>query len=313
MTWRELLLRFLVTVSAGSTACEAATTLNVKTPAFIGRLYTPEAAPARPIGIVLIGGSEGHLFTADEIGPMLAARGYVVLGVDYNDGFAGPRLLRLVPIETFVNAVDWLRASGRVDTTKVIVLGQSRGSEAALLTAANTPSIAGVAAFVLSDVVWGSTQGDGASGWSLGGKPVPYVVKTKGDGDGVTAFAWAEARYPADGPARIAVECTLGPVLLIGSNSDGAWPSGTMVRAVTSRLTLRHFAYPVTSLVFSQATHRVLGVGPSVASETYTYPGRSYIAKFGGMAAGTEAARNQSWQLLLGWLNDFGARDHKRL
>lgn len=55
-------------------------TEEVKEPSFRGRLYKPSINPPHHTGVLLIGGTEGHLYTADEIGPKLAALGYTVLG-----------------------------------------------------------------------------------------------------------------------------------------------------------------------------------------------------------------------------------------
>ncbi len=48
-----------------------------------------------------------------------------------------------VPIETFTSAVEWLRNSGKVYPNRVLVLGDSRGSEAALLTGAYDKHVGG--------------------------------------------------------------------------------------------------------------------------------------------------------------------------
>jgi len=72
---------------------------------FRGRIYEPINAPKKNTSIVLIGGTEGHLYTADDIGPKLAGMGYVVLGVDYHDAYDNGRKFANIPIESFTSAV----------------------------------------------------------------------------------------------------------------------------------------------------------------------------------------------------------------
>ena len=96
------------------------------------RFYAPLAGTApKRTGVLLIGGSEGQLLMADEIGPQLAAAGFASLGVRYHDGWSGSAKLTQIPIEQFLAAAQALRAQAGV--AQVVVVGDSRGSEAAML------------------------------------------------------------------------------------------------------------------------------------------------------------------------------------
>ncbi len=283
------------------------TRVDVKQPRFRGRLYAPTRSSKR-IGVVLIGGSEGHLYQADDTGPKLAALGYTVLGVDYHDGVDGPRKLADVPIETFTSAVEWLRSSGKVYPNRVVVLGDSRGSEAALLTGAYDQHVAGVIAYVPSFVVWGavtSVDPKGPSAWTWRDRPLPFVPFVHGVPRGETLFTASLQNRAAVAAAGIPVERIRGPVLLVGSNADAVWPSGMMARKISAELREAKFRYPVTLLVFNHASHRLLGEGPSPVSQTYTYAGRSYTFQYGGTPEGTEHGRNVAWAALLKYLKAF--------
>ena len=48
---------------------------------------------------------------------------------------------------------------------------------------------------------------------------------------------------PVDMDAKIAVEQTHGPVLMIAGEEDGVWPSSIMTNAAMNRLQVAHFRY----------------------------------------------------------------------
>ena len=276
---------------------------DVKTKDFRGRVYKP-AGPVRKLALVLIGGSEGGLDLSDEIAPQLASAGYVVLGVDYHDGWRPGRKLDMVPIETFTEAVTWLYESA-FKPSKVAVIGDSRGSEGALLTAIHDPDVSAVLAFVPSSVVWGATDNDGTrqdSAWSWGGAAVACAnCGVKGDfGDLLDQLA-------TDAPSRLAVEAIQGPVFLAASSADAVWPSARMAKEIVDRLTQHHFAYPILLLTYPHSSHLLFGTGPSSPIDSYEYGGKIYTMNYGGTSSGTEQARNQSWAAMLLFLGQVEA------
>jgi dienelactone hydrolase len=276
---------------------------EVQTKEFRGRVYAP-AKPSHDLAVVLIGGSEGGLQLADEIAPQLVSAGYVVLGVDYHDGWRPGRKLDLVPIETFTAAVKWLYASP-FKPGKVAVIGDSRGSEGALLTGIHDPDVSAVLAFVPSSVVWGATDNDATrhhSAWSWGGQEL-LCANCVGDGD----FGSILDKLAADAPSRLSVESIRGPVFLVGSSADAVWPSARMAHDIANRLLSRHFAYPVVLLTYPQSSHLLFGTGPSSPTSSYEYGGRVYTMNYGGTSLGTEQARNQSWAAMLLFLQQVEA------
>ena len=268
---------------------------EVQTKEFRCRVYAP-AKSEHALAVVLIGGSEGGLELADEIAPQLVSAGYVVLGVDYHDGWRPGRKLDLVPVETFTAAVTWLYASP-YKPSKVAVIGDSRGSEGALLTGIHDPEVSAVLAFVPSSVVWGATDNDASrhhAGWSWGGVGLP-CANCSGERD----FAAVLDKLDANAPSRLGVEAIHGPVFLVGSSADAVWPSARMAREIADRLARNHFEYPVMLLTYPQSSHLLFGTGPSSPTSSYEYGGKVYTMKYGGTASGTELARNQSWAAML--------------
>jgi pimeloyl-ACP methyl ester carboxylesterase len=226
-----LILSLLVLGFIASTGCVASPTsktVEVKTTAFQGKVYVPSASPRRSVGIVLIGGSEGQLLLADAVAPQLAATGYRVLGINYHGGWADrSRPLSNVPLEQFTAAVDWMQKQPNV--RRVVVIGESRGSEAALLTALRSLHVSGVIGMVPSIYVWsavGSAEPDGPSGWSEGGKPLIYVRPIKEAQPDAGTFTRAIAAMRESNAAHeleqatIPIELIRAPMLLIGGDDD---------------------------------------------------------------------------------------------
>jgi dienelactone hydrolase len=136
---------------------------------FAGELFTPAGTGRRP-AVVVLGGSSGGLpgFQAST----LAARGYPALAVAYFNYPGLPQTLSRIPLEYFARALTWLSRQPGVDPAHVLVLGVSRGSEAALLLGVHYPRLVhGVIGMVPSDVAICSFPG------TLDGKPLPYVTR----------------------------------------------------------------------------------------------------------------------------------------
>ena len=298
-------LMILLTGLSSAEAEAKANRQDVKTADFTGRLYLPEGTPKK-VAVVVIGGSEGHLYQADEIGPQLAAAGYAALGVEYHSGFDAGRKLDLIPIETFTSAVRWLKKSP-VAPAVVVVMGDSRGSEAALLTGMYSRDVGAVAAFVPSSLLWGATDNSATvhnAAWSWQGKALACANCAADAG----SFQDVLGRTGEEAPARIAAERINGAVFLAGSDADAVWPSARMARELAARLARARFPFAVTLLTFPDASHQLWGTGPRNPVQTYTYPGGSYTSNAGGTAAGTEKARNETWAAMLVFLHSLEAR-----
>ena len=157
---------------------------EVREAGVVGVFAQGPADRPRP-AIILLGGSEGGLFTARSIAPLLASRGCAVLGLGYFRGGESdlaplPLSLEQVPLETLELGRRWLRAQPGVVANRLAIVGISKGAELALVAAASCPWVDAVAAFAPSHVVWegiparrkGRASG---SSWTLAGRPLPYV------------------------------------------------------------------------------------------------------------------------------------------
>lgn len=265
---------------------EGARSEDVREDGLVGRLFSPGGTGDAP-GVLVFGGSEGGLspFAARQAA-LLASRGYAALALAYfkgeffePDGAEDlPKTLTRVPLEYFGRAIRWLRERGGVDGDRLGVLGTSRGGELALLLGATYPELGAVVSYAGSGAVASSPEGDEPA-WTRRGEPVPYF------------------RFPEDGSseipreelegAKIPVERTNGPVLLIAAGDDAVWPSEELSRIAMDRLEGANRPHDDRLAVYPEAGHAI-GV-------PYVPTGDS-IARFGGTAEANARANEDSWK-----------------
>jgi dienelactone hydrolase len=183
---------------------------------FFGSYYAQPRSGRHP-ALLVLGGSEGGLGTGF-LAANLAGRGYPSLALAYFQEPGLPKSLRRIPLEYFAHALRWLAAQPDVDPSKIVVLGISRGSEAAQLLGVHYPKLVhGVVAAVPSDVVNCSYPGCADSAWTFRGRPLPN--------------------------ARIPDERIQGPVLLICAGQDEIWPSCDYAHDAMSHLAHDRFSH----------------------------------------------------------------------
>lgn len=254
---RNAAVRFDVEVAAGrrvlarATFKRTATSSSVieedetlATDGFVGRYDAPATATSRP-AVLIFGGSEGGL-SFQLTAAVLAARGFPTLSLAYWKEPGLPSALSNVPLEYFANALRWLRRQPQADSNRVVVIGVSRGSEAALLLGAYYPDLVdAVVASVPSNVALCSFPGCDGPAWTLNGKPVPYTRQPNNP-------------TPSDDPAAvIPVERIHGPVFLDCAGLDGAWISCPYSDAIMSRLAAFHHPYHDVLFRYPRASHFV--------------------------------------------------------
>ncbi|GAA4690040.1 acyl-CoA thioester hydrolase/BAAT C-terminal domain-containing protein [Nocardioides conyzicola] len=234
-----------------------------------------------PTGVLVLSGSSGRV-EEDRCRVLAAAAGATAASY----AWFGERLDR-VPLESFDDALSLLH--GRCD--RLVVLGTSRGAEAALLLGALHPEVDAVVAISPSDVVWAalSTERPQRSSWTRGGEPLPFVPYDDswapvGDPPEYVGLyehcleAYAD-RVPA---ARIPVERIGGSVVLAAGGDDRLWPSLDFAEEIVRRRT--HAGLETTVVSHLEAGHRVVLPGE-------TPPAPSHLAHGGTPAADAELGR----------------------
>lgn len=260
---------------------------------FPGRGEGPRAA------LLLLGGSEGGLGEGSKrIAVALQAQGFSVLHLAYHRAPGQPAYLELIPLERFGQAITWLQRQEGVDAERIGIVGISKGAEAALLVATRDARIKAAIAAAPSSVAWQGASfdkdGDFASSWSEGGRPLAHLRYGRWKW-------WTDMRpvlderlkdLPRNPGAAIPIERTAAPVLLACGEADTLWPSCAMARQLEQRAR-GHGRPAVTVLAYPSAGHSVFGV-----------PGKS-AAKAGSASDANEAsdrARKDSWPKAVAFL-----------
>jgi dienelactone hydrolase len=253
----------------------------------VGVLFRP-AHPLPGPAVLVLGGSEGGVVTP--VARALAQRGYPSVALAYFDAPDRPSKLCRIPIEYFGRAIRWLR--GRYPGARIVVLGASRGSEAALLSSVHYPQgIAGVIGVAPSSAVQAglcAPQGGGAA-WTFHGRPIPHLPAVVG------------ARPPLIAHRFLLPVWRLQAALLaIGAGDDAVWPSGAYARQLFRLASPRARAAPGRLLVFPRAGH---GIGCFLPSKPKCNGQTSYNGEaMGGTVAANKKAQRETWAAILGFL-----------
>jgi acetyl esterase/lipase len=272
----------------------------------VGVLAVPAAAGPHP-AIIVLGGSEGGLASAQLGATYYASLGYVALGLAYFGVPGLPPTLSRIPLEYFGNAITWLNARPEVVPNKIGVIGTSRGGELALLLGATYPALKAVVAIAPSGYVWSGADASGiTAAWTLAGKDIAYVpwsgtaptMVTDAQGrlieeDAPMFLADIAAASPsALSAATIAVEKTQGPVLILGGADDQLWASCALSKVAAGRLQGRQYADHVSC--FEDTGHFIFMPGlPTTGQSESMLPSGQWLA-IGGTAAGAAHAARQA-------------------
>jgi dienelactone hydrolase len=278
----------------------------------VGAAYYPTDSGPHPAMIVLPGSNGGIPGPAAYPGG-LASRGYVVLALAYFNAPGLPPLLQEIPLEYFATAVDWLKSQPSVDSTRIGLLGTSRGGELALLLGATYPSaFRVVVANVPSSVVWGGLGDDSEKpAWTLNGEPVPGMTGRLSRADMTLRTRDRYLRRLQDRRvaehAAIAVERIEGALLLFSAKDDQVWPSDVFAERVVDRLKARGFTHPVEHYTYEHAGHAIARPFVSTAGvrEVRLHPITRRPITTGGTPEGQARADEDSWEKLLAFLDRY--------
>ncbi len=280
----------------------------------VGVLVRPEGLRAgvkRP-AVLVFGGSEGGTFSGSIQAHYLAQLGYVTMGVGY---FAAPGLpadLDRVPLEILQADLELLAAQPDVDSTRIAVMGGSRGGELALILGAYFPErVRAVVAQVPSGYVWGSLAGSDTSAWTYQAEELPFVPR--GDAfpdsyneDGALHYVLTpmfqrsldEASEAARAMATIQVQNTNGPILFLGAEDDALWPSCDFSEVSWDLLDANghHDQHPDSFHCLSGAGHSAVGLPglSTIESEAYYSPENQAWMDLGGTPEGNGRAQREA-------------------
>lgn len=183
-----------------------------------GTIFIPDGA-RHDVAALVIGGSGGN--EPSYIAELLAHHGIPAMSVAYFGQEDLPPQLAGIDISYFQAALAALQARVGGQRVPLAVVGQSRGSEAAMLTALYFGDCLAAAVLTVPSNLALCGFPSGGPAWTLNGKDLPFS-----DDFG------PESASPE---AVFAVEMVQAPILFISAGDDEVWPSAPMARAMTER------------------------------------------------------------------------------
>ncbi len=291
LRWLLLLITLAGLPRAAQAQPAAPVELSVASDGIAGRFY--DARNSQGAVVLMLGGSDGG-YPSRRAAEELSSSGYSTLALAYFSGYSGPVAgvpdrLEGIPLSYFERALAWLRK--RHPGRAVVLIGESRGAELALLLASRDRQIGGVIAFSPSSLVWGAV-GD-ASGqraaWRDRRGQVSFATSTGQPGP--AAFNGALVDRDQLRRAGIPVERIAGPILLVSSRTDNIWPAAYMADRIVERRNCYGARGEVVNLQYDNASHLLMGPGRGLVR----FEQGTVRVWFGGTEEGTLAAREDAW------------------
>ncbi|WMN61910.1 hypothetical protein NI389_19085 (plasmid) [Pseudoalteromonas xiamenensis] len=210
----------------------------------VANLYLPKSEKKLPV-VIAFGGSEGGINTGNSNGEMIAPHGVAVLGLAFFKEEGISPTLDQIPMEYFIDAIDFLEMQPAIDATRIGVVAGSRGSEAAFLMATMDSRIKSVVVTTPSEVPWyGLTLAKSA--WTYKGQDIPALsLELDSNAKLLDRFKAALAIKDNVENARFKFEKINGPLLLISAENDQIWPSYQMGKDIEAYLKNKDFKHNV--------------------------------------------------------------------
>ncbi|MEB2778187.1 acyl-CoA thioester hydrolase/BAAT C-terminal domain-containing protein [Algoriphagus sp. D3-2-R+10] len=149
------------------------------------------------------------------------------------------------------------RRNTQLDTSRIVLLGASKGGELALNLASKFPHFKGVVALSTAHVSFPAhTIAANTSSWHFISEEIPFVpapLKTLWPalkGDLFSAFSMMMEDEIAVSKAEIEVENINGFILLLSGKQDEQWPATKMSDRIMERLAKNNFKHSYLHLAF---------------------------------------------------------------
>jgi len=204
--------------------------------------------------VVGLGGSEGgNAWTSERWKrkrDQFISEGYAFLAIGYFGAEGTPDQLDRISIDAVHNAISEAAKNPLIDSSRIALIGGSKGAELALLMASYFPDIKCVVGIVPGYAVFPAlTLSASTSSWTYKGEEVPYVpmpwaaVPAAMKRDLRSAFSIMIEDKKAVEQARIKIENINGPILLLSATKDEMWPSTEMSEEMMIQLKSRNFKH----------------------------------------------------------------------
>ena len=187
----------------------------------------------------------------------IRALGYAVLAIGYFNTEGAPSSLDRISLNAIADTIlNIARRTPQIDTTRIILMGASKGGELVLNLASRYACFKGVIALSTSHVSFPAiTLSANTSSWMYNNEEVVYVpapfktIWPALKGDLGEAFSMMLEDTNAVTQAEIEVEKINGQILILSADQDDQWPATRMSRRLVERLTQKNFKHPFKHIV----------------------------------------------------------------
>jgi dienelactone hydrolase len=222
----------------------------------------------QPLVVAFGGGSGGNDWERKYLKrkrDSLLARGFALLAIGYFKSEQSPAALDRISLNAIADTIMAIACRHpQVDTSRIILLGGSKGGELVLNLASRFPQFKGVVALSTSHVSFPAlTIAANTSSWQYNGQEVTYVpapfktIFPALKGDLYTAFSMMLQNEAAVLEAEIEVEKINGPILIVSGKHDEQWPATQMSNEIVKRLARNNFKYRYRHIVLAGGMQRL--------------------------------------------------------
>jgi len=223
-------------------------------------LYLSDSA-SQPLVVAFGGGSGGNDWERNYLKDkrdQFLARGFAVLAIGYFKTDQSPGSLDRISLNAISDTI--LHIASRypqLDTSRIILMGASKGGELVLNLASRFAHFKGVIALSTSHVSFPAlTIAANTSSWQFNDQEVVYVpapfktIIPALKGDLYSAFVMMLDNEKTVALAEIEVEKINGPILILSGTQDDQWPATRMSDQIINRLAKKEFKYSYQHLPF---------------------------------------------------------------
>jgi dienelactone hydrolase len=222
-------------------------------------LYLSDSAK-QPLIVGFGGGSGGNDWERNYLKSKrdsIRALGYAVLAIGYFNTEGAPSSLDRVSLNAIADTIlSIARRTPQIDTTRIILMGASKGGELVLNLASRYPCFKGVIALSTSHVTFPAiTLSANTSSWMYNNEEVTYVpapfktIWPALKGNLLEAFSMMLENTNAVAQAEIEVEKINGSILILSADQDEQWPAKEMSEQLVERLKRKDFKHPYEHIV----------------------------------------------------------------
>ncbi|NAY91729.1 prolyl oligopeptidase family serine peptidase [Muricauda sp. JGD-17] len=216
------------------------------------KLYLGNAVK-QPLVVAFGGGDGGNDWTRNYLKgkrDSLNQKGYALLAIGYFKSSGTSRHLDRISLNAIRDTILAVAQHPKIDSSKIVLMGGSRGGELVLNLACRYPEFSGVIAMSAPHVSFPAiTWTANTSSWMYNDKEVPYVpapfetISPALKGDLYTAHAMMLEDKEAAKKAEIQVENINGAILILSGKNDELWPASEMSSQIINRLRENDFKH----------------------------------------------------------------------